>query len=299
MARFGKPPDAVASGCSERNSTMQPWAASWRIFDTFKVPGAPKLTVPIWPDLSRWTDLASEAVAVEERRLRSLLDYWDDAFRDLGGDPSRTDWRKFRPLRLSREEDWSDWLCHLLETSTTGTFARELFGGRLRELVTDFAGPTAEREAWTDLHDRRGDLLIYWRDGAVSHVEVKIGDHNFEKTFETSNGLRRARGSPAVWVDHILILEAALDAWQERERFSEEDHRFDVLLWRDVARALRRGLLASEKTAWRAWGWTFTGAIEQRLLGLGYAEDTAAMPAPARLNRVLARIGILERGESS
>jgi len=57
-----------------------------------------------------------------------LIEKWDSELAEFGNDPTRTDWSRFRPLRLSREEDWSDWLAYLIERSDKGVFAQSLLG---------------------------------------------------------------------------------------------------------------------------------------------------------------------------
>jgi hypothetical protein len=79
-----------------------------------------------FPDSSDWNAVITLAAAFRRfneaylSTVRALVARWDDALHGVGGDPLRENWARFRPLRRSREEDWSDWLAYLLESSRTG-----------------------------------------------------------------------------------------------------------------------------------------------------------------------------------
>jgi len=76
----------------------------------------------------------------------------------FGGDSTHRDWRRFRPLGLSREEDWSDRLAFLIESSTSGLLAHGLVGSDGAP-PQDYALPDrVERET---LHEGyRSDLVV-------------------------------------------------------------------------------------------------------------------------------------------
>lgn len=167
------------------------------------------------------------------------------------------DFESFRPLRISREEDWSDWLAHLIQTSTMGTFARDLFDGNCATSVT--------REASLGNGARRADLLCRWSTGkTATHIEVKVGDDAFEKTFETA-GLVEAEHLETRWKHFVLLLPEQLTQW---DRIASSRQTVVARTWSDVALALRRQLWTQEEPiVWRVWALTFCGAIEQVLLG--------------------------------
>jgi len=262
-------PDGAILLCNEQAAVVQGYPrdelTGRNAIDLFAAKDRP--SADRWLKLSDWIATAGQALSEAEDDLASLITWWDEALADLGGDPSRTEWATFRPLRLSREEDWSDWLAHLMQTSTTGTLARALFGEWLAKVTDDFARPEVKREQWTKTKDRRADLLVRWRGGPISHVEVKIGDENFDKTYETSKGLAEQCGSPRVWTNHVLISDTALDAWKDCVERHPHETEVGVLTWRSVAEALRKALLASEPLTWRVWAYSFSGAVEQTLLG--------------------------------
>ncbi|MDD5306020.1 MAG: hypothetical protein PHU25_01745 [Deltaproteobacteria bacterium] len=258
-----------------------------------------------WSVFDRLTELAREKVWHITTERAELLGPWDVALQDLGGDPCRRDWSKFRPLRLSREEDWSDWLAHLLESSATDRFARALFGATFGERE-DLSRPDVSREEKTTDGTRRGDIVITWKSGACAHVEVKVGDKAFAKTGETGEKLRENHPTATRWENFLLIPATSLREWLElvagsdaendedeeaagddrnddedgeseppedmiadgrREEPAASDARISEVLWENVAVALRRALRApGEDLAWRAWAYTFSGAIEQRIL---------------------------------
>ena len=269
-----------------------------------------------WGFLSefRWTPpstqaaswLASESLAALARRdllvhlteVDRALRQWDRHLEELGGDPVRHDWTTFRPLRLSREEDWSDWLAFLLERSMTGVLGAAVFGGDPTHHVT----PASVRREWALPGDYRADLGIELAaSNGWLHVEVKVGDEDFPKTFGECAAFRAAIGGEPVVRDFILLPSTSMSAWTEaeaahRSHASAPAAEVVAVTWDRVAVGLRRSLRRKEESiAWRAWAHTFVGAIEQRLLGvprLGPTVDArtqslAALAGLAAFARVL------------
>lgn len=222
---------------------------------------------------SSWDHLLpflQEARRTPERRYQALGDrlrFWDEHLRDLGGDPCREDWSAFRPLRLSREEDWSDWLAHLLQTSKTGLLASKLLG-----LSPDAAAyPREVRREWSpDGGAHRADLVLLLRDARWIHIEVKVGDLSFDKTFDTADALRdacRAVGGAAC-MDFLLVPEEDLSIWRDCEQRNPGRAPVALLTWRGLAAALRGALVSTgETTSWRVWARAYLGVIEQVRLG--------------------------------
>src|SRR5690606_34208801 len=95
-----------------------------------------------------------------------------------------TDWSHFRPLRVDREEDWSDWLQHFIATSEHGHFARFALPRCGFGEASAWARPEVTREDATE--SRRADLVVRWRNGQRCHVEVKVGDQHLSKTVDTA-----------------------------------------------------------------------------------------------------------------
>ena len=209
--------------------------------------------------------------------MRELRTTWDGGASHFEDDPLTTNWRLESqyegPLRANiDEEDWSQWLAHLLRTST-GPFLDTLLGmpgrsadGVRREIVFSDGDST-----------RRIDILVEYADTAVS-IEVKTGDENVGKTPETA-GLIESNDTRD-W-SHFLLLQKSNRHRLERafgERLngtdadlrieSEQDPDIDVLYWQDVSRVLRRMLLEGREpdSHWQASAYLFVTLIEQRLL---------------------------------
>ena len=225
-----------------------------------------------------WVDAMREAapLGTNFRYYKHLLKKWDGRLHGLGGDPSILNWQNFRPLRLTREEDWSDWLGWLLENSDCDEFASNLFG-RLTPKSTGFLGrPQVKREDETDDGTRRGDILLLWPPHLGIHLEVKIGDEQFAKTFETGRKLQaKHKDSIRAWKNFILIPKESVGTWKETMSLeSNEKSDVEVILWEDVVRSFRKCLWSeTENASWSAWAWAFCGSVESRILGLQRQTD--------------------------
>ena len=89
---------------------------SWGFTKAFRRTTVPRFAR--WEPIARWLLSARAAAEAAERDVRALVESSAAELKSFGGDPSgpdSPDWSRFRPLRLVREEDWSDWLAHLLE----------------------------------------------------------------------------------------------------------------------------------------------------------------------------------------
>lgn len=268
-------------------STREP-VPTWTFLERFRIPKeAGSIS---WASVRFWQEAADDSLKRVEPELQRLSGEWREALSPLG-EISEVDWRLFRALPLERELAWSDWLAHLIERSETGEFARRLFGGH-PDLPVTVGQPTVRREVLTGDGTRIADLLIEWK-VAVAHVEVKVGDSSFVKTFDTAEKLlrdeRAEHGALRAWVDFILLPPSDLDRWldiAEKHRGSRAE--IKPLTWRDVAVALRAVLRnAKESLPWRAWAHSFCGAVEQRLLGCEPA-STLGSRARAPLARLAA-----------
>lgn len=212
--------------------------------------------------------------------MTDLREEWADGASQLNEDPLTTNWRAENqyegPLRVTiNEEDWSQWLAHLLRTSS-GPFAHKLLG-------TPDRPPTSVRREvvfYGDNSERRVDILVEYEDFGVS-IEVKQGDEHYEKTPETA-GLAE-RNDRRDWSHVLLLQKDKLPKLQQTfgEEFDQlkggppairSDHfpDIDVRYWRDVSRILRRMLLDGREPSshWEASAYLFITLIEQRILGL-------------------------------
>src|SRR5690242_15149797 len=101
---------------------------NWKVFDDWSLPPTGEQFLPDWNSFDDMLSAFSGVLRHLYSQLNELLDKWKHLLKvDFGTDPTYRDWRQFRPLRLSREEDWSDWLAYLIECSDTGAFACCLF----------------------------------------------------------------------------------------------------------------------------------------------------------------------------
>lgn len=218
-----------------------------------------------WQVFSELVPCYRKIVEKKYEVLNSLLEKWNLHLKDLGGDPTRFNWDTFRPLRLSREEDWSDWLAHLLFTSNTGEFAHWLLQIPQHK-VSDRALPrTVEREV--SHKGVRADLIVEWRNNHFSHIEVKIGDENLEKTYETSEKLMEKYGiQKDRWTNFILLLPNQRIAWDNITHLNNSTTKIKSITWIDICIALRRSLLCDEEIKWKVWAYSFLGAVEQLLI---------------------------------
>lgn len=215
-----------------------------------------------------------------EDLVTAVRDRWNDPASVFDTDPLSANWGSGSthegPLRTTcDEEDWSQWLAHLLRTST-GPFVEALVGlpntppERVRREVV-FSDSTSTR---------RIDILVEYPETAVS-IEVKNGDSNYRKTPETA-GLIEREGNRK-WT-HILLLQKAnqprlhrtfgddlITGEQTRPTIQSGDRPpVEVRYWEDVSHTLRWMLTAGHEpdSHWQASAYLFITLIEQRILDL-------------------------------
>lgn len=262
---------------------------SWAVFDGW----CPPTQRADWNAASAWAAAFERLTAVAARQLDSVLAAWDQRLADLGGDPARTNWASFRPLRLSREEDWSDWLAFLVERSVSGRFGARLFAAGTSDTKV-WTATRADREVAADSY--RADIVVQFADGDWLHLEVKVGDLQLEKTPATGEALRRHRGGRCRG-DWLLLPDADRALW-ESVRDECEGAMVHVVTWTDVARALRASISdgVAETLVWRAWAFAFVGAVEQNLLGFPPIPAGAQRRPTARAIERLRFLESLEQG---
>lgn len=244
-----------------------------------------------WQLIIRLIEKSEQAIKPHIQECQDLEILWEKRLRPLCGEQTTINWSKFRPLRRSREEDWSDWLAWLLETSQTGFLADSLFAEHMKCQREIFISPNVEREV--SLDGRRADIVIAWKAPWMTHIEVKIWDQNFDKTFETAKKLQE-KAPKSDWHNFILIPNESQEAWNEAaQRYSVgEKVKVTVVLWNDVVRGLRRCLWhETESVFWRAWAWVFCSVIEKELLGL---EKLERDPSHPKIQMVLQWLKVLK-----
>lgn len=238
----------------------------WQIFDVMLdlVPEETIQKTADWLVFESLFETADRLNAQLESMIDDKLVIWNNRLRDFGGDPSLMDWTKFRPLRLDREEDWSDWLAFLISSSDSGCFAYTLFRFEGFSVSDYVRPPTVHREPVAG--DCRGDVLVRWGDGRYTNIEIKIGDPGLEKTYYTARKLReRHLEEDTDWLDVIILMKSQVSDWQRIEE--EHDEAVHAITWEEVALSLRTSLLNSEETlTWKAWAYAYLGAVEETLL---------------------------------
>ena len=91
-------------------------ASDWMVFDDWgPVPTVNKVAED-WSAFDKILLAFEDVSKVFRSRLEELIEKWNPMLEQFGRDPTPQNWRRFRPLGLDREEDWSDWLAHLIES---------------------------------------------------------------------------------------------------------------------------------------------------------------------------------------
>lgn len=220
-----------------------------------------------WAPAAKLLSAADQLIKFHVKDLPTLILKWDDALAPIGGDPVLRDWYRFAPLRLSREEDWSNWLAFLLETSRSGCLGAALTG---ETGARKFGVPHAvDREV--SAGDYRTDLLIRWRDRSWCNVEVKLWDKNYRKTVDAAAAIQDRFGTAHNWSDVLLLPAIMVPDWLEVAAAlpAPRTDFVHVATWSDVNVGLRRSFLEDrEDVSWQAWATALCGAIEQRILGI-------------------------------
>lgn len=243
-----------------------------------------------WDAIDQFVQRGREFAEEHCRLFPEVLSKWDSVLVENGGDPSRFDWSHFRPLRVGREEDWSDWLQHFIATSCSGRLSLLLFGHSELTSPALCVGAYVQREDVID--NRRADLVIRWSNATRTHVEVKVGDQSFAKTTETAAQLEK-NYPPTSWSHYVLLPIGDRPHWDAIDHAGSPA--IHVLTWNDVAIALRRTLRCDDESKqWKAWAHGFCGLVEQRLLGHPLATSTTT--SLSMLGRRMDQISIMKRG---
>lgn len=236
---------------------------TWDIFNDWNINQTSQLNLN-WESFVSLKPYYNKLINSRYEQLLTALNKWNTILVAYGNDPTYYNWDNFRPLRLNREEDWSDWLAFLIEKSETGFFNTDLFKIN-PDFITNFSSPKVDREV--TVQNFRADLIIQWKNDNFTHLEIKIGDKNLKKTFETSRVLQQKyKIDDNNWNNYILLLNNQLNDWLKVEEQSKINTIVKAITWQDVSISLRKSLLTNENYTWKAWAYTFIGAIEQKLI---------------------------------
>ena len=169
--------------------------------------------LPVWHSFESFYNIFKNFYEKEKKYYMELLERSDNNLIDFGGDPMNHAWSDFRPLRLSREEDWSDWLAFFIKEST-GIFISHLFN--FNKTIHSI-----EREYVAD--SSRADIVIEWCDETEgTHIEIKIGDPNLSKTHSTSMDIRNNLPHIKQWLDFIILLDKQESDWKKVDEENKE-----------------------------------------------------------------------------
>ena len=139
-----------------------------------------------WQSVIRLIEKSEEAIKPHIQECQDWEIRWEKRLRPLCGGHQIIDWSEFRPLQPAVKRDWSDWLGLLLETSQTGFLADSLFADHMKCQPETFQTPEVKREEPLPGRKIAIDIVISWKMSRRTHIEVKIWDRNFDKTFETA-----------------------------------------------------------------------------------------------------------------
>jgi hypothetical protein len=265
--------------------------------DAHQQPWVDEAATDAWATIDGFWDgyATQQAPALEQLRnlLTAVRDRWRAGASVFDADPLTANWQASGPaagpLRSTvDEEDWSQWLAHVLQSSS-GPFVTALLE------LPEHAPETVRREVVFSDADttRRIDILVEYPEAAVS-IEVKNGDTNYGKTPETARLIEQESGRD--WT-HVLLLRRRNRAQLEHtfgdRLVAEEPQRprieseaappVEVCYWEDVSHALRRMLTGGHEpdSHWQASAYLFVTLIEQRILNLHSADFIDPETAPA------------------
>lgn len=237
-----------------------------------------------WVELDPWWETYAEVRRSDVAELTDLVEdldrAWEESHSRFDTDPLGVDWTEHRdirgPLRPGQEENWSQWLAHLIRESPR-EFRSALFG----ECFS--ASPDSVRREVhlpdVDEPDRYADILVFVGDRGVS-IEVKIDDLHYEKTTHTAALIERQHNYD--W-QHVILLPKYNESFL-RQAFksdfevydggrpqirSERSDPISVVYWQDVSTVIRNVLRRDVATDphWEASSYLLCTLIEQQILG--------------------------------
>jgi hypothetical protein len=239
-----------------------------------------------WNDLDPWWTAFAEVRDADVADLQGVLKRsnreWERSDSRFDLDPLATDWTPRPdtpgPLRPNQEENWSQWLAHLLRNPPDGFLAALFSDDNVN------ADPEAVRR---EVHfpdptdsDRYADILVYDDNQSIS-IEVKWNDEHYWKTLHTTALIEA--DDTRTWQHFLLVPKYKQRAVRQTfgDNISDPDDgravisvagypAITILYWRDISTALRTVLMAGEvrNSHWAASAYLFCTLIEQKILQL-------------------------------
>jgi len=242
-----------------------------------------------WADIDGWWDDHVEYHSHDLEVVSELIEQsnilWAANESIFTQDPLCESWESQSPmagpLRTNQEENWSQWIAHLIRSSD-GRFSHELFG------VPEQSTASVDREihmSSQEHHDRRVDIIVDFPELSCS-IELKKGDEHYEKSSEAAYLVEANADHDRQWTHYLLVPElkrpAVVDAFGDDidlsgtgtpTIYSEAFVDIEILWWKDVAAALRRAITAETNENWQASAYLFITLVEQKIMQL-YSQST-------------------------
>lgn len=178
------------------------------------------------------------------------------------------------------EEDWSQWLAHLIRSSSGG-FTRHLFGERYNDSPNQVRREVRVHNNVNQL--RRLDIVIKWPNRGIS-IEVKIDDTEFGDKPNAAYLIEENHDPRHLDWNHLLLLpesnrkklsqdtDIRIEDSERNELtvVGEAENEVDMTVnfWKEVSMALRLTLFNLEElnSHWSASAYVFCSIIEQRIM---------------------------------
>jgi hypothetical protein len=235
-----------------------------------------------WSEFESWWGLYEEVRQEDIQELKAILENQEKAWKEsnsrFDSDPLTADWTDNRRLWPHREEEWSDWLAHILGESPEEVL-NQLFPDQFEETPHRVDREHYVRAVDPDEANRYADIVLRTANRGIS-IEVKLGDTNYAKTEQTAALVEREDTRRSDWM-HMLILPKSMASALEQsfeEAFEETDggrkiksdivDSITVIYWEEVTSLLRDVLrdAAVSNSHWESSAYIGCTLIEQQLL---------------------------------
>lgn len=255
-----------------------------------------------WDALDPWWQTFSEHRQADARALADQLDtletVWQTSSSRFDTDPLAVDWTARTntrgPLRPNQEENWSQWLGHLLRAGSP-EFVADVFGVNIQSRPDTVCREEHLPARVDHRPDRYADILVFYGDTGLS-IEVKKGDEHYRKTTHTAE-LIETKYSHIDWTHYLLLPKYKLPALRSSSRSpleettdrlrlnSDGDQPISIVYWQDISRTIREHLLKDTETTglWAASAYTFATLIEQKILGFTPEPEVTQLAAASSI----------------
>lgn len=218
-----------------------------------------------------------EALSSVKSIFTEVQQQWEQSSSRFDNGPLSAEWTGNDPMEgplwTRQEENWSQWLAHLIRTAPS-SFTEDLFGVEYR-----IRPRFVEREQLLthgDMINRFPDILVQYPKSGVS-IEVKKGDKAYKKTIDTAELIEIHY--PKDW-SHLLLLpmrkksvlrdtfdNAFADTEERPVIRTDRANDIHIVYWEDVSRIIRRVLQNEHEVDahWEASAYVFATLIEEKI----------------------------------